>query len=160
MTTPWVLPVCHRGMVSSTLVDRADAVRIGSRRLSVASHGYVQLSVPGNRVALLHRWILGLVKGDGLIGDHVNGNPLDNRRSNLRIVHASGSSQNVSGRGASRFRGVYPTGARWEAKVKFKGHLYYLGTYSTEEEAAAVADAKRRELMPFYVPPEQRENAA
>jgi hypothetical protein len=35
--------------------------------------------------------------------------------------------------------------------VKFQGTTYYLGTYATEEEAAAVSEAKRRELMPFYV---------
>jgi hypothetical protein len=160
MDDAWVLPVRRKHEVLSTLVDRADAVRIGYRRLSIASHGYAQISVPEGRVTLLHRWILGLTVRDGFIGDHINGNPLDNRRSNLRIVHASGSSQNVSGRGKSPFRGVYPTGTRWEAKVKFKGVLHYLGTFQTEEQAAAVADAKRRELMPFYVPPEQRSVSA
>jgi hypothetical protein len=35
--------------------------------------------------------------------------------------------------------------------VKFKGKNYFLGTYDTQEEAADVADLKRRELMPHYV---------
>lgn len=104
-------------------------------------------------VTLVHRWVLGLQHGDRRIGDHINGNKLDNRRSNLRIVDASGSSQNVSGRGRSRFRGVYPQrSGRWQARVKFQGETHYLGTYATEEEAAVVAEAKRHELMPFYVP--------
>lgn len=155
-STPWVLPASRKGTVVTILVDYADAVRIGGRRLSIASHGYPQICVPANRVALLHRWILGLQHRDGLIGDHRNGNPFDNRRANLRIVHPSGSSQNVAGRGRSPFRGVYANRDRWMARVKFRGQVYNLGTYDTEEEAAAVADAKRRELMPFYVPPDQR----
>jgi hypothetical protein len=32
----------------------------------------------------LHREVLGLNPGDGLVGDHIEGNTLDNRRCNLR----------------------------------------------------------------------------
>lgn len=139
------------GLLVPVLLDAEDAERLGGRRLSIGSHGYAQMWET-KKVTLVHRWVLGLCKGDRRIGDHINGNKLDNRRSNLRIVDASGSSQNVSGRGRSRFRGVYPSrNGRWNAKVKFQGRYHCLGTFDTEEEAAAVADAKRRELMPFYV---------
>lgn len=139
------------GILVSVLMDAEDIERLGDRRLSVGSHGYAQMW-EAKTVTLVHRWVLGLCKGDRRIGDHINGNKLDNRRSNLRIVDASGSSQNVSGRGRSPFRGVYPTRqGRWQAKVKWRGEVYYLGTFTTEEEAAAVAEAKRRELMPYYV---------
>ena len=140
------------GILVAVLMDEEDIQRLGGRRLSVGSHGYAQMW-DAKAVTLVHRWVLGLCKGDRRIGDHINGNRLDNRRSNLRIVDASGSSQNVSGRGRSRFRGVYPVkGGRWSAQVKFHGVIHRLGVYATEEEAAVVADAKRRELMPCYVP--------
>jgi hypothetical protein len=139
------------GVLVPVLLDPEDIERLGGRKLSVGSHGYAQMW-ERKTVTLVHRWVLGLEHGDRRIGDHINGNRLDDRRSNLRIVDASGSSQNVSGRGRSRFRGVYPTRqGRWQAKVKFQGRYHCLGTFDTEEEAAAVADAKRRELMPFYV---------
>jgi hypothetical protein len=139
------------GVLVPVLMDAEDIQRLGSRRLSIGSHGYAQMW-EAKTVTLVHRWVLGLCKGDRRIGDHINGDKLDNRRSNLRIVDASGSSQNVSGRGRSRFRGVYPSrNGRWNAKVKFRGRYHCLGTFDTQEEAAAVADAKRRELMPFYV---------
>jgi hypothetical protein len=141
----------NNGVWVPVLLDAEDIQALGRRKLSVGSHGYAQMWEQ-KTVTVVHRWVLGLCKGDRRIGDHINGNRLDNRRSNLRIVDASGSSQNVSGRGRSRFRGVYPTRqGRWQAKVKFKGKYYCLGSFDTEEEAAAVADAKRRELMPFYV---------
>ncbi|MEV5451640.1 HNH endonuclease [Streptomyces sp. NPDC052535] len=140
------------GLLVAVLLDAEDIELLGSRRLSIGSHGYAQMW-ERKTVTLVHRWVLGLASGDRRIGDHINGNKLDNRRSNLRIVDASGSSQNVSGRGRSRFRGVYLTRqGRWQAKVKFQGRLYCLGVFDTEEEAAVVADAKRRELMPYYVP--------
>jgi hypothetical protein len=140
------------GLLVAVLLDAEDIELLGSRRLSIGSHGYAQMW-ERKTVTLVHRWVLGLASGDRRIGDHINGNNLDNRRSNLRIVDASGSSQNVSGRGRSRFRGVYLTRqGRWQAKVKFQGRLYCLGVFDTEEEAAVVADAKRRELMPYYVP--------
>jgi hypothetical protein len=141
----------NNGVWVPVLLDTEDIQALGRRKLSIGSHGYAQMWEQ-KTVIVVHRWVLGLCKGDRRIGDHINGNRLDNRRSNLRIVDASGSSQNVSGRGRSGFRGVYPTRqGRWQAKVKFKGKYYCLGSFDTEEEAAAVADAKRRELMPFYV---------
>lgn len=139
----------------NVLVSEEDVPLLNSYTWSIGTHGYVQRWIRPNGktlCVLLHRELLGLERGDRRIGDHVNGNKLDNRRSNLRIVDASGSSQNVSGRGRSRFRGVYLTRAgRWQARVKFQGVMHYLGTYASEDEAAAVAESKRRELMPFYV---------
>jgi len=138
------------------LVDVDDYFRLGGRDVSIGSHGYAQIADQG-LMQLLHRWLLGLRTGDGLIGDHQNGDVRDYRRANLRIVDPSGSSQNVAGRGKSRYRGVHPTrSGRWAARVKFRGENYILGTFDREDEAAAAADAKRRELMPFYVPPKER----
>lgn len=134
------------------MVDVEIAERLRGRKLSLGSHGYAQTFWEGH-VTVLHRWILGLRVGDKRIGDHVNGDKLDNRSANLRIVDASGSSQNVAGRGASLFRGVHPTkSGRWSARVKYRGKHYILGTFDTENAAARAAEAKRVELMPHYVP--------
>lgn len=136
------------------LVDVDDYFAIGKRRLSLASHGYAQITPYGTGVsALLHRWLLGLAKGDGLIGDHINGDKRDYRRSNLRAVDPSGSSQNVSGRGKSGFRGVHPSRrGKWVAIVKFRKITYHLGTFANEIDAARAAHEKRTELMPHYAP--------
>jgi hypothetical protein len=147
------VPVRANGKLLTCFLDIEDFDRLAGRKLSLGSHGYVQMwSKP--HVMLLHRWVLDLQRGDRRIGDHVNGDPLDNRRANLRIVTASGSSQNVSGRGKSKHRGVHPApSGKWYALAKYQGRTYRLGTFDTEEEAAVAADAKRRELMPDYAGP-------
>ncbi|GAH21431.1 unnamed protein product, partial [marine sediment metagenome] len=44
----------------------------------------------------MHRQILGLKPGDGKIVDHINRNPLDNRRVNLRIVSQASIALSIS----------------------------------------------------------------
>lgn len=146
-----IMPASRSGQIVGVLMDPDDAAALGTRRLSIGSHGYAQTCPPETgRVVPLHRHLLGLVKGDGKIGDHINREPLDCRRSNLRVVDPSGSSQNVSGRGASPYRGVAATrSGRWSAQVKFRGVIHNLGVYDTQEEAAVVAAAWRAAHMPF-----------
>ena len=108
-------------------------------KLSIGSHGYAQCFVNG-RVTLFHRWLLGLTVGDGLVGDHVDRNVLDCRRSNLRRRTPTGSNLN---RGPSDDP-AYATqtrSGRWQAKVKRLGKTHNFGTYNTAAEARQVVQA-------------------
>ena len=76
--------------------------------------------------------------------DHINGNPLDNRRSNLRPATKI---QNQWNRGKGRpggkeprspYKGVWAAGPRWAAWIVANGERTYLGQYATQEEAAIV----------------------
>ena len=101
----------------------------------------------------MHRAILGLRHGDGVEGDHRNGDRLDNTRSNLRIVTDAQQAQNQRARGRSGYRGVAwhaPTG-RWQASVRVAGRQRCLGYFARPEEAAAVAEVARTEHMPYSV---------
>ena len=51
-------------------------------------------SAAGGKTLYLHRLIMGLTPGDGLEVDHLNGNGLDNRRENLRVVTHAQNHQN------------------------------------------------------------------
>lgn len=137
------------------LVSAVDYDWLSRFSWSVGSHGYAQRFLPRIDAAaacrLMHRELLGLQPRDGRIGDHINGNTLDNRRSNLRVVTASQSSSNVAARGISGYRGVYPNGGRWIARGKKNGEVHNLGTYDTPEEAAEVARAWRLAHLPGYV---------
>jgi hypothetical protein len=133
------------------LLDDEDAALLPGK-VSIGSHGYGQIWAD-RRVQVLHRWILGLGLGDKRIGDHINGDRLDNRRTNLRIVNASQSSSNVKSRAASGYRGVYPNRARtrWVAKAKFQGKMINLGTYDDPEVAAEVSRQWRIANLSGYI---------
>ncbi|MBB4699323.1 HNH endonuclease [Sphaerisporangium siamense] len=144
-----VLASSRRGPVP-ILLDLADAERLDGRRLSLGSHGYAQLRDGGERLPV-HRWVLGAQRGDGRIVDHINGDPYDCRRSNLRFVTAAENSANRRTTAASGFRGVCKRHGRWAAQGKVRGRAVHLGTYDTVQEAAWVAHEWRLANLPGYL---------
>lgn len=108
------------------------------------------------RSRALHRVILGLEIGDPRVGDHINGDRLDNRRSNLRIGTPGLNAQNQRPRvGTSTHRGVswHKRIQKWTANVQHAGNRYFLGYFHSEIDAAIAAQEKRLEVMPFAVEP-------
>lgn len=136
------------------LIDDGDAALAGMARWWRANRkGYVIGTMGSGAVVYLHRLVLGLEPGDGLLGDHMNGDKLDNRRGNLRVVTTLGNNENTSSRAGStsRFRGVSwdARAGRWRAQVKFDGQQRFLGVFDAELDAALAAHAARCEHMPF-----------
>lgn len=76
--------------------------------------------------------------------DHINGDGLDNRKSNLRYATNSLNQANRKRLtlNTSGYRGVCfakDTG-KWQAAIKHRQHNYYLGQYDTREQAAIAYD--------------------
>jgi hypothetical protein len=130
------------------LVDVADAGTVGAYHWSMSSDGYAKRNTKGLTV-YLHRFLLGLLPGDGHHVDHVSGDTLDNRRVNLRVATNAQNHQNLYRCGP--YRGVtwHTEAKRWKAQVKLTGKNHHLGYFATRDEAAEVAAAYRREHMPF-----------
>lgn len=91
------------------------------------------------RTALMHREIMKAKKGECV--DHINGNKLDNRRSNLRVCTQS---QNLANRKkspqkSSKYKGVCLTKnfnpPRWEASIRVDG-VRHRKIFTSETEAA------------------------
>lgn len=99
-------------------------------------------SVNGNRYTIaMHRFIMGLEKGDKRVVDHINHDTLDNRKSNLRVCTQS---QNCMNRILKRSPTYGLVGVRfveknknkpWRAVLKIKQKAVVVGSYTTKEEA-------------------------
>lgn len=99
-------------------------------------------SKPCQSVVFMHRVVIGDVP-EGMEIDHINGNGLDNRRSNLAVVsHAENMrkavyrSTNKSGvPGVSRH-----ICGKWSAQITRLGRRYWLGLHVDTESAAAARE--------------------
>lgn len=99
----------------------------------------------------LHKYLFDF---PSLFVDHINGNGLDNRRSNLRLATKSQNMQNQHGvrkNSTTRRRGV-----SFDKKLnKYRAYLdinkrrVHLGLFDSLEEADKMATKARVEMMPF-----------
>ena len=106
-----------------------------------AVHSIYYCKVDGkdvNQVVKMHRVIMG--SPAGLQIDHINGDTLDNRRSNLRVVTNRQNAMNKRKRvgTTSQYKGVSWSKKyqKWEANIKLDGKKKFLGYFVCEYDAA------------------------
>lgn len=84
------------------------------------------------------------------IVDHINGNAIDNRIANLRVVTPLQSVWNTGGRrkSTSGLKGVslHRKTGLWLAQIRENGAKKFLGYFKTQEDAAKAYQAKARVL--------------
>lgn len=98
----------------------------------------------------MHQLIAGTIgKGHLALVDHKNGDPLDNRRCNLREATHGQNNANRAAYSTSGFKGVYRSrnGRRWVARIRHEKHRRHLGVYDTPEAAADAYNTAARELF-------------
>jgi hypothetical protein len=100
----------------------------------------------------MHRLIMG-DPPDGHEIDHINGDALDNRRSNLRFCTRSQNAQNRGkrkGTTQSLYKGITRNKKGWQARITVDGKRISLGLFKNELEAALAYDTKAKELFGEY----------
>lgn len=128
-----------RGKV--TIVDDADYNWLSQWKWHISSNGYARrkaLKADGTHTTIrMHAQIIGNMPG--LEPDHINGNRLDNRRSNLRhVTHSQNLANQKKTRGTSLYKGVdfHNLTQKWQARAMKDGKRYYIGLFATEANAA------------------------
>ena len=90
----------------------------------------------------MHRLIMDTP--DNMDTDHINGDGLDNRRSNLRTCTTSQNLMNRMGSSITGYKGVAPQGAKFTARycgrANGKTNTKYLGLFDTALLAAKAYD--------------------
>jgi hypothetical protein len=131
------------------MVDDEDFDRLNQWKWHRGPSGYVARHIwsRGRSVRFrMHREILNCPGGYEV--DHINGNPLDNRKSNLRICTKSENQWNkgLGKDNTSGFKGVSAERGKWQARIRVKTVRRHLGLYETPLEAALAYDAAALEL--------------
>lgn len=129
------------GYAQIDLADLDDAQGIA---WTLDPRGYVAGRPPGFKTSTtLHRWIIFGAARRGAV-DHVSGDKLNNRRSNLRIATPTQNARNtrLARNNTSGFKGVSETAeGRWRARITVDWIEIRLGNFDTREQAAAAYDA-------------------
>lgn len=129
-----------------TIVDDEDYGKLCDYNWHVSSKGYVRRNLNngsryGRTTVYMTREILTVA--EGLQVDHKNGNKLDNRKENLRIVDNGANSQNrIQENNKTGYIGVSWKAARQKfvAQISAAGKRTHIGLFDDAEVAARAYD--------------------
>ena len=117
---------------------------MGSLNVSVSNHRSKPEYRPKVNHKLLHRLLINAPKGVNV--DHIDGNPMNNQRANLRLCDQTQNNGNSKKRRttyggrepSSKFKGLrWKKDARkWEVRIATKGKSVTIGYFATERGAA------------------------
>ena len=116
----------------------------------VEGTGYV-MSRSNGKAIKLHRLITNAQKGQFV--DHIDGNPLNNTVSNLRLCRKQQNEFNTKIRSDNKsgYKGVCLTrNGKYRAYISLNGTQYNLGVFSTKEDAARAYNSKAKKLFGEY----------
>lgn len=114
--------------------------------------GYVICTVDDVNERRMHRLIVGAKPGE--VVDHIDGNPLNNQFSNLRICTPKENTRNrkLNKHSSSGYKGVFYRKdiERYTAQIRFNGKLKYIGCFIDKKDAAIAYNKVAKELFGEY----------
>lgn len=137
------------GIGKVILIDIDDYNKLKDYKISLLKIGYAVTYIK-EKMYYIHRLILNAKSNEQV--DHINGNPLDNRKCNLRLSNQNQNMHNMSKRKkktSSKYKGVtwHKALKKWMAQIGYNSKHYYIGIYKNEKEAAIAYNKKAKELF-------------
>ena len=127
--------------------DNEDMNIFNSCNWFINNSGYLVRNAPIGQPVLFHRILMKARKNQ--IVDHINGNKLDNRKSNLRIATMSENQHNTHVTRKSLYgTGVYKLKGRFHSHIRNHGKWFFLGAYDSPKEASYAYWLKKNEFLP------------
>ena len=130
------------------LIDIEDIERVKQYKWHMKYNGntHVEGKING-KVIQLHRFIMNEINSNILI-DHINRNPLDNRKSNLRKCNRSENNSNrkIHTNNKLGIKNIDYHQGQYRVSISKNGKQKCYGHYATLEEAIEVRDKKLKEL--------------
>lgn len=130
------------------LVDEEYLDLIKENKCFLSSGGKSVMIVFRGKLRVLSHIILGIEKIGSKQVDHINRDPFDNRKNNLRICTNSENQANkgLSKTNTSGYKGISKIGKRWQAQIRIKDYRKYLGLFTSKEKAAEAYNIALKEL--------------
>lgn len=139
------------------LFDACDFKKVSRYSWTTNKNGNYLVANINHKVTRLSRYLLEPSRNE--VVDHINGNVLDNRRSNLRIASVKENSRNnrvsknnISGHIGISIRHNKCSPDTYRARIMVNGVEIRLGTYHTIEEADKAREAAEIKYFGEYAP--------
>ena len=144
----WTIICCNGEKVT---IDDSDKHIINGKRIYV-DRGYAGMKIGGKRKAL-HAIIM--PPGEGLVTDHINGDKMDNRKTNLRICTRADNRHNSkihknNTTGCPGITIIRDSGKYVATITRFKIR-HYLGGFDSKDEAIKAYRDKEKELNNGFI---------
>lgn len=131
------------------LVDEADYAELSKHSWQISKSCGIRYARKGKspNMVYMHRFIT--KPKQGLVVDHIDGNGLNNQRSNLRICTTEENLWNARKKtttSSSKFKGVswHKVRSKWQSQIMSKGKSKHLGYFDNELDAAKAYQEEKK----------------
>lgn len=156
-----ILKITGKYAKDECLIDDQDYANLSKYTWYISKQGYVyrnqskeeRKSSGNSNTKRLSRLLLCAKEGEQV--DHINGNKLDNRKSNLRIATHAQNQRNrpkFKRHASSIYKGVYWHNKKriWRTSISYENKIIYIGEFKSELSAAMAYDIAAHDLFGEY----------
>lgn len=156
-----IIEVRYNNKIGKCLVDIDDyenRIKPLGTKIFMYENGYCYFrfsgSIQDRKKIKLHRYLMDVIDKEDIVIDHINRNPLDNRKSNLRKCNTVLNTYNkdYNSNSTSKVKGVSWNKAmqKWRGQVQVNGVRIYTHPYKSFEECCKVTEGLRKQMYEEY----------